>query len=45
MKHTLGTLPVDGQDNVARPEVGSLSLAPLGDLQGMRNKRSERALL
>jgi hypothetical protein len=38
MKHALCTLPIDGHDDVARPEVSSLSLAPLCYLSGMRSQ-------
>ena len=34
VEHALCILPIDGQDNVARPEVSGLSLAPLCHLSG-----------
>lgn len=33
MKHALCTLPIDGHNDVSRPETGSLSLASLSHLQ------------
>lgn len=32
VEHALGILPIDGHDDVARPEVSSLGPAPLRDL-------------